>query len=153
MEIDDELDKDKPGVDDLHQQIIPDNKAIDPRQNIVETEGDPWTGSQQVDRVSHPEDRMQGPTSENQTSAGCKISNDAHGCLGGCLILLLLVSLMNRDFEWISIIYEESEVDAKSSSQNFLKEIHVSGVIDIRGSENFYANEQISGKVETCEIL
>ncbi|XP_014473595.1 PREDICTED: furin-like protease 1, isoforms 1/1-X/2 isoform X2 [Dinoponera quadriceps] len=68
VELDDELDKDKPQPPVRHQETVQDNAALDPRQNAVDTEGDPWTGSQQVDRVSHPE--VQKPTTENQRS-GC----------------------------------------------------------------------------------
>ncbi|XP_050451575.1 furin-like protease 1 isoform X2 [Cataglyphis hispanica] len=69
VELDDELDKDKPLPAVVHQDVIQNNAAPNNvRHNAVDTEGDPWTGSQQVDRVSHPE--VQKPTTENQTS-GC----------------------------------------------------------------------------------
>jgi len=89
IELDDELDKDKlvPSViEEIHN-----NAGPEARHNAVDAEGDPWTGSQQVNRVSHPE--VQRPTTENQTS-GCTTFNAAgSGCLGGCLILLLLAYL------------------------------------------------------------
>lgn len=90
LEFDDYLDRDKPGPPVNQQEATQDNTAIGARHNAVEAEnGDPWTGSQQVERVSHPE--VQRPTTENQTS-GCS-SLDAGRCLGGCLILLLLAYL------------------------------------------------------------
>lgn len=153
MEIDDELDKDKPGVSGLPLQKVPDNTATDARQNVVDTEGDPWIGSQQVDRVSHPEDLIQRPSNENQTSGGCKVSNGAHGCLGGCLILLLIVSLMNRNFDWISIIDQERSFNEVSHSKNFVSEIHLPEVIDLNRSENFDANVRMLGNIQSCNSL
>lgn len=92
VDLDDELDRDKPLPPVVHQEAIQNNVAPDARQNAVDTEGDPWTGSQQVNRVSHPE--VQRPTTENQTS-GCATfeTGGGGGCLGGCLILLLLAYL------------------------------------------------------------
>uniref|UniRef100_A0A0C9RNP4 furin n=1 Tax=Fopius arisanus TaxID=64838 RepID=A0A0C9RNP4_9HYME len=90
IEFDDELDKDKlspAGSPDVNQE----NLAIEGRQNIVDTEGDPWTGRQQVDLISHPE--VEKPTTENQTSGSCR-SFDSHGCLGGCLLILLLLQTL-----------------------------------------------------------
>ncbi|XP_015439209.1 PREDICTED: furin-like protease 1, isoform 1-CRR isoform X2 [Dufourea novaeangliae] len=79
LEFEDDLDRDKPGPPVNHQEAIQDNSAIGARHNAVETEGDPWMGSQQVDRVSHPE--VQRPTTENQTS-GCSSVEAASGrCL------------------------------------------------------------------------
>ncbi|XP_076235369.1 furin-like protease 1 isoform X2 [Calliopsis andreniformis] len=79
LEFDDILDKDKPGPPVNQQEATQDNTAIGTRHNIVDTEGDPWTGSQQVERVSHPE--VQRPTTENQTS-GCSSVDTASGrCL------------------------------------------------------------------------
>nr|XP_050854502.1 furin-like protease 1 isoform X5 [Vespula vulgaris] len=68
LEFNEDLDKDKPGLTNVQPVEIQDNTATDARQNVVDTEGDPWTGSQQVERVSHPE--VQRPTTENQTN-GC----------------------------------------------------------------------------------
>ncbi|XP_076175003.1 furin-like protease 1 isoform X1 [Ptiloglossa arizonensis] len=79
LEFDDDLDRDKPGPPVNHQVPIQDNTAIGARHNAVDTEGDPWTGSQQVERVSHPE--VQRPTTENQTS-GC---NSVDAGSGRCL--------------------------------------------------------------------
>ncbi|XP_063990950.1 furin-like protease 1 isoform X1 [Diachasmimorpha longicaudata] len=76
IEFDDELDKDKPGPA-VHTDVNQDNSAGD-RQNVVDTEGDPWTGRQQVDVISHPE--IQKPPTENDTSASCR-NFDSHGCL------------------------------------------------------------------------
>lgn len=92
MEFNEDLDKDKPGLTNVQPVEIQDNTATDARQNVVDTEGDPWTGSQQVERVSHPE--VQRPTTENQTN-GCANLDARNGrCLGGCLILLLLAYLL-----------------------------------------------------------
>ncbi|XP_035729169.1 furin-like protease 1 isoform X1 [Vespa mandarinia] len=68
LEFNEDLDKDKPSMTNVQPVEIQDNTATDARQNVVDTEGDPWTGSQQVERVSHPE--VQRPTTENQTN-GC----------------------------------------------------------------------------------
>ncbi|XP_031774947.1 furin-like protease 1, isoforms 1/1-X/2 isoform X2 [Apis florea] len=80
LEFDDELDKDKPLPPVNQQDVSQDNTAIGARQNVmVDTEGGPWTGSQQVERVSHPE--VQRPTTENQTS-GCSGIDTGNGrCL------------------------------------------------------------------------
>ncbi|XP_053997118.1 furin-like protease 1, isoforms 1/1-X/2 [Hylaeus anthracinus] len=79
LDFDDDLDRDKPGPPVNHQEAIQDNTAIGARHNIVDTEGDPWTVSQQVERVSHPE--VQRPTTENQTS-GCSSVDPGNGrCL------------------------------------------------------------------------
>lgn len=92
LEFDDELDKDKPLPPVNQQDVSQDNTAIGARHNVMDTEGGPWTGSQQVERVSHPE--VQRPTTENQTS-GCSGIDTGNGrCLGGCLILLLLAYLL-----------------------------------------------------------
>ncbi|XP_076750015.1 furin-like protease 1 isoform X1 [Xylocopa sonorina] len=79
LEFDDDLDQDKllPPVN--HQDVGQDNTAIGVRQNIVHTERDPWTGSQQVERVSHPE--VQRPTTENQTSGCSSIDPGSRRCL------------------------------------------------------------------------
>ncbi|XP_019699116.2 furin-like protease 1, isoforms 1/1-X/2 isoform X2 [Harpegnathos saltator] len=79
VEIDDELDKDKPQPPVIHQETAQDNTALDPRQNAVDTEGDPWTGSQQMDRVSHPE--VQRPTTENQRSNCAAFEAGSGRCL------------------------------------------------------------------------
>ncbi|XP_024940569.1 furin-like protease 1 isoform X2 [Cephus cinctus] len=76
LEIGDDLDKGKVGI---IRDEVQDNAAVDARQNVVDTEGDPWTGSQQVDRVSHPE--VQRPTTENQTSGGGCAVYDGRQCL------------------------------------------------------------------------
>lgn len=89
MEVDDELDKDKPLPPVVHEEV--NNTPSDSRHNAVDTEGDPWTGSQQMDRVSHPE--VQRPTTENQTNGCATFEAGGSGCLGGCLILLLLAYL------------------------------------------------------------
>lgn len=92
LEFDDDLDKDKMAPPVIHEDVSQDNTAIGARHNIVDPESDPWTGSQQVERVSHPE--VQRPTTENQTS-GCSSIDSSNGrCLGGCLILLLLAYLI-----------------------------------------------------------
>ncbi|XP_043503408.1 furin-like protease 1 isoform X3 [Polistes fuscatus] len=79
LESNEDLDKDKPSLTNVPPEEIQDNTATDARQNVVDTEGDPWTGSQQVERVSHPE--VQKPTTENQTS-GCTNLNGGNGrCL------------------------------------------------------------------------
>lgn len=87
----DELDKDKPVPPVVHEEVIQNNAPSDVRHNAVDTEGDPWTGSRQMDRVSHPE--VQRPTTENQTSGCAAFETGGSGCLGGCLILLLLAYL------------------------------------------------------------
>ncbi|XP_026666894.1 furin-like protease 1, isoforms 1/1-X/2 [Ceratina calcarata] len=80
LEFDDDLDQDKLVPPINHQDVDQDNTAIGVRHNIVDTEGDPWTGSQQVERVSHPE--VQKPTTENQTSSGCSSVDPGNGrCL------------------------------------------------------------------------
>ncbi|XP_043793748.1 furin-like protease 1 isoform X1 [Apis laboriosa] len=79
LEFDDELDKDKPLPPVNQQDVSQDNTAIGARHNVMDTEGGPWTGSQQVERVSHPE--VQRPTTENQTS-GCSGIDTGNGrCL------------------------------------------------------------------------
>ena len=87
---DDDLDKDKPLPPVNQQDASGDNTAIGARHNVVE--GDPWTGSQQVECVSHQE--VQKPTTENQTSGCSSIDPGSGGCLGGCLILLVLTYLL-----------------------------------------------------------
>ncbi|XP_048513827.1 furin-like protease 1 isoform X3 [Athalia rosae] len=62
------------------------------QNNIVDTEGDPWSGSQRVDQASHPE--VQRTTTEDQTSGACT-QMDGSRCLecrqewflfdGGCV--------------------------------------------------------------------
>ncbi|EGI61972.1 Furin-like protease 1, isoforms 1/1-X/2 [Acromyrmex echinatior] len=89
VEVDDELDKDKPLPPVVHEEV--NNAPSDVRHNTVDTEGDPWTGSRKMDRVSHPE--VQRPTTENQTSGCAAFEAGGSGCLGGCLILLLLAYL------------------------------------------------------------
>nr|XP_012137471.1 PREDICTED: furin-like protease 1, isoform 1-CRR isoform X3 [Megachile rotundata] len=79
LEVDEELDKDKPLPPVNQQDASQDNTAMGARHNIMDPESDPWTGSQQVERVSHPE--VQRPTTENQTS-GCGSVDSASGrCL------------------------------------------------------------------------
>ncbi|KAK1130135.1 hypothetical protein K0M31_019819 [Melipona bicolor] len=90
LELDDDvLDKDKP-LPPVNQDASVDNAAIGARHNVVES--DPWTGSQQVEYVSHQE--VQKPTTENQTSGCSSIDPGSGGCLGGCLILLVLTYLL-----------------------------------------------------------
>lgn len=121
LEFDDELDKDKPLPPVNQQDVSQDNTAIGARQNVmVDTEGGPWTGSQQVERVSHPE--VQRPTTENQTS-GCSGIDTGNGrCLGGCLILLLLAyllggaSLGNLATSWHNFISVGNESDLETMS-------------------------------------
>lgn len=60
----------------------------------MDTGGDPWTGRQQLDQISHPE--VQKPTTENQTSDACQ-RNNLHGCLGGCLLILLLLQTLIKE--------------------------------------------------------
>ncbi|XP_070162415.1 furin-like protease 1 isoform X1 [Polyergus mexicanus] len=80
VEVDDELDRDKPLPPMIHQDVIQNNAAPDNvRHNAVDTEGDPWTGSQQVERVSHPE--VQKPTTENQTSGCAALEPGGSRCL------------------------------------------------------------------------
>ncbi|XP_076621880.1 furin-like protease 1 isoform X4 [Colletes latitarsis] len=79
LEFSDDLDKDKPGPPVNHQEAAQENTAIGARHNAVDTDSDPWTDSQQVERVSHPE--VQKPTTENQMS-GCSSVDAASGrCL------------------------------------------------------------------------
>lgn len=113
VELDDELDKDKPLPAVVHQDMIQNNAAPNNvRHNAVDTEGDPWTGSQQVDRVSHPE--VQKPTTENQTS-GCAALEGSR-CLGGCLILLLLAYLTGVP-DWRELITSwPASTDSRSES-------------------------------------
>lgn len=112
VEIDDELDKDKPLPAVVHQDVIQNNAAPNNvRHNAVDTEGDPWTGSQQVDRVSHPE--VQKPTTENQTS-GCAALEGSR-CLGGCLILLLLAYLTGVP-DWRKLTSWPASTDSRSES-------------------------------------
>lgn len=93
-----ELDMDKPGPR-VEVDRTPGNGAPDGRNVIDIVANDPLTDRQQVNRVSHLE--VQDPTMENQTSGGCK-SHDQVGCLGGCLILLLLISSSYKQFTWTS---------------------------------------------------
>lgn len=116
LEFDDELDKDKPLPPVNQQDVSQDNTAIGARHNVMDTEGGPWTGSQQVERVSHPE--VQRPTTENQTS-GCSGVNTGNGrCLGGCLILLLLAYLLGG----------ASQGNLATSWQNFISVGNESGL-------------------------
>lgn len=78
LELDDDfLDKDKPLPPVNQQDASVDNAAIGARHNVVES--DPWTGSQQVEYVSHQE--VQKPTTENQTSGCSSIDPGSGGCL------------------------------------------------------------------------
>ncbi|XP_060827742.1 furin-like protease 1, isoforms 1/1-X/2 isoform X1 [Bombus pascuorum] len=77
LELDDDLDKDKPLSSVNHQDVSVDNSAIGARHNVVMT--DPWTGSQQVECVSHQE--VQRPTTENQTSGCSSIDPGSGRCL------------------------------------------------------------------------
>lgn len=81
VEVDDELDKDKPLPPVAHPDVVQNNNAAsnNVRHNAVDTEGDPWTGSQQVNRVSHPE--VQKPTTENQTSGCAALESAGSRCL------------------------------------------------------------------------
>lgn len=102
LEFDDELDKDKMVPPVKIPVESPDFPAIGARHNPMDTEGDPWMDSQQVERVSHLE--VQRPTTENQTSGGCTSVDAANGrCLGGCLILLLLAYL-TCETSWESLV-------------------------------------------------
>lgn len=91
LEFDEELDKDKPSPAVVHTDTNNDNSANDGRHEIVNPDEDSWTGRQQVDLISHPE--VQKPTTENQTSGSCRNFDD-HGCLGGCLLILLLLQTL-----------------------------------------------------------
>lgn len=99
LDIDEGLDKDKlisipPEVPEV---VNEDTDSYGIRPNVVDSEELPWPGSQKVDQISHPE--VQKPTTENQTSgAGC-IRYDARGCLGGCLILIILLLSLNNEIE------------------------------------------------------
>ncbi|XP_066585085.1 furin-like protease 1 isoform X3 [Prorops nasuta] len=77
----DDLDKDKPGLS--VSQDLQDNTAADARQNLASSEGNPWTGSQQVNRVSHPE--VQRPMAANQTSESCATIDAGSGKCLECL--------------------------------------------------------------------
>ncbi|XP_024876145.1 furin-like protease 1, isoforms 1/1-X/2 isoform X3 [Temnothorax curvispinosus] len=77
VEVDDQLDKDKPLPPVVHEEV--NNAPSDLGHNAVDTEGDPWTGSRQMDRVSHPE--VQRPTTENQTSGCAAFEAGGSGCL------------------------------------------------------------------------
>ncbi|XP_039301948.1 furin-like protease 1, isoforms 1/1-X/2 isoform X1 [Solenopsis invicta] len=77
VEVDDELDKDKPLPPVVQEEV--NNAPSDVRHNAVDTEGDPWTGSRQMNRVSHPE--VQRPTTENQTSGCAAFEAGGNGCL------------------------------------------------------------------------
>ncbi|KAL0114583.1 hypothetical protein PUN28_011706 [Cardiocondyla obscurior] len=77
VEVDDELDKDKPLPPVVHEDV--NNAPSDIRHNAVDTEGDSWSGSRQMDRVSHPE--VQKPTTENQTSGCAAFDAGGSGCL------------------------------------------------------------------------
>lgn len=92
LEFDNDLDRDKPQPPVNQQDVGQDNTAIGARHNIVNTVEDPWTGSQQVERVSHQE--VQRPTTENRTSGCSSVDAESGRCLGGCLILLLLAYLL-----------------------------------------------------------
>lgn len=89
VEVDDELDKDKPLPPVVQEEV--NNAPSDVRHNAVDTEGDRWTGSRTMDRVSHPE--VQRPKAENQTNGCAAFEAGGSGCLGGCLILFLLAYL------------------------------------------------------------
>lgn len=100
VEVDD-LDRDKPQPPVMHQDIqVQENRASDVRHNVVDANS--WIGSQQVDRVSHPE--VQRPTTENQTSGCAAFQAGGGGCLGGCLILLLLAYLSGVPGCWQELI-------------------------------------------------
>lgn len=115
VEMDDELDKDKPLPPVAHPDAIQNNAASNNvRHNAVDTEGDPWTGSQQVNRVSHPE--VQKPTTENQTSGCAALESGGSRCLGGCLILLLLAYLTGVP-DWRELIISwPALMDGRSES-------------------------------------
>lgn len=82
-----------PDDDDPAKEIPNPGVEVDHVQsNVVDTEGDPWTGSQRVDQASHPE--VQQTETEDQSGAACT-NLDGSQCLGAfCLILLLLISYM-----------------------------------------------------------
>lgn len=116
VEVDDELDKDKPLPPVAHPDVVQNNNAAsnNVRHNAVDTEGDPWTGSQQVNRVSHPE--VQKPTTENQTSGCAALESAGSRCLGGCLILLLLAYLTGVP-DWRELIISwPASTDSRSES-------------------------------------
>lgn len=115
VEVDDELDKDKPLPPVAHPDVVQNNAASNNvRHNAVDTEGDPWTGSQQVNRVSHPE--VQKPTTENQTSGCAALESGGSRCLGGCLILLLLAYLTGVP-DWRELIISwQASTDSRSES-------------------------------------
>lgn len=112
VELDDELDRDKP-VPPVFDETVHNHAGPDARHNAVDADGDPWTGSQQVDRVSHPE--VQRPTTENQTSGCATFEAGGGGCLGGCLILLLLAYLTGVP-GWRELITSRPASDNRSES-------------------------------------
>jgi len=110
VEVDD-LDKDKPQPPVMQQKTqIQDNAATNARENAVDA--DSWTGSQQVERVSHPE--VQRPATENQTSGCAAFEAGGGGCLGGCLILLLLAYLSGVPGCWQELITSWPASDSRS---------------------------------------
>lgn len=64
------------------------------QSNVVDTEGDPWTGSQRIDQPSHPE--VQQTTTKDQTSGACT-NFDGSRCLGAFSLLILLLLSFARD--------------------------------------------------------
>lgn len=109
LEVDDELDKDNDDLSIVRGPVS--DSSGENRHNLIDSNADrPWTGNQQIERVSHPE--AQKPTAENHTgsdssrmvsTSGCRKFDNVGRCLGACLILLLLWSSKDYYF-WISLL-------------------------------------------------
>jgi len=145
IELDDELDKDKP-VPSVIAETIHNNAAPEARHNVVDAEGDPWTGSQQVDRVSHPE--VQKPTTENQTSGCATFEAAGSGCLGGCLILLLLAYLTGVP-GWRDLITSLPVSDNRSESA---AESRIAATV-VSTTTTSWSCDMTIGRSETCRCL
>lgn len=106
LEVDDELDKDRPDLSNVAEGESENKASTDAKQNSVDHDGESsW--NQQVDRVSHPE--AQKPATENRTtivypngmdeSSGCVRYDESRACLGACLIFLLFSQ--RRVLAWV----------------------------------------------------
>ncbi|XP_043483966.1 furin-like protease 1 isoform X2 [Leptopilina heterotoma] len=149
LEIDEGLDKDNPRRPITLEDEISDNTATNSKKNIMDTVGDPWTGSQQMDRVSHQEHPIQISTSENQTSGSSQFTSGAYGCL----ILLILVSL-NSDIPWTCATSFNSIFNAQSFSRNIVREIIVLNNINSNESNELSVKVQKLNKSNiSCKVL